>query len=286
MNGKKRRDVGGNRLEQEMPQKIRRTNDDRSADATKIAAQVLKDGESLRPKSRKELRDAKKALKKEAVKAAAQTFTLSEEDQREEKIRLRKENRKELLQEHERLRLRELRKEKKIRKQKKVNRLKNSPGGAHAAQARKILKKKQEDNVNKSEKGKKSSQDTDITMDVFNKVFNGSNDDNTGDTTLRLGVKYVDVIVGKGPMVEHLSMVTVKYKLTGGKFGAIIDSSNKFTFRLGKGEVIQGWDIGLLGMREGGRRQLVVPPKAGYGSKDIGAGAGATLFFDISLLSC
>ena len=49
--------------------------------------------------------------------------------------------------------------------------------------------------------------------------------------------------------------------------------------------VIQGWDIGLLGMHEGGRRKLIVPPKAGYGSQDIGAGSGAMLYFDITLLS-
>ena len=49
--------------------------------------------------------------------------------------------------------------------------------------------------------------------------------------------------------------------------------------------MIQGWDIGCQGMREGGRRKLIVPPKAGYGSQDIGAGPGATLFFDITLLS-
>lgn len=48
--------------------------------------------------------------------------------------------------------------------------------------------------------------------------------------------------------------------------------------------VIKGWDIGVVGMKVGGRRQLIVPPKAGYGGEDIGAGPGAVLFFDITLL--
>jgi FKBP-type peptidyl-prolyl cis-trans isomerase len=81
-------------------------------------------------------------------------------------------------------------------------------------------------------------------------------------------------------------MVTVKYKLTAGKFGATLDSSKKFSFRFAMGEVIQGWEIGMEGMRQGGKRRLIVPPKAGYGSQDIGAGSGAILYFDITLLSC
>jgi FKBP-type peptidyl-prolyl cis-trans isomerase len=63
------------------------------------------------------------------------------------------------------------------------------------------------------------------------------------------------------------------------------NSNKKFTFRLGKGEVIQGWDIGMMGMRQGGTRHLIVPPKAGYKSEDIGAGPGGLLYFDITLLS-
>jgi FKBP-type peptidyl-prolyl cis-trans isomerase len=123
-------------------------------------------------------------------------------------------------------------------------------------------------------------------MKVLNQVFHGSNDDATGATTLRLGVKYVDVVEGKGPEAQNRNLVTVEYRLTAGKFGATIDSGSNFNFRLGKGEVIQGWDIGVVGMRVGGRRQLIVPPKAGYGGQDIGAGPGATIFFDITLLAC
>jgi FKBP-type peptidyl-prolyl cis-trans isomerase len=85
--------------------------------------------------------------------------------------------------------------------------------------------------------------------------------------------------------VKEHSLVNVKYRVTGGRFNTTLDSNNNFTFRVGKGEVIQGWEIGLMGMREGGIRRLTVPPKAGYGSKDIGGGPGATVFFDITLNS-
>jgi FKBP-type peptidyl-prolyl cis-trans isomerase len=53
---------------------------------------------------------------------------------------------------------------------------------------------------------------------------------------------------------------------------------------LGKGEVISGWDIGLEGMKVGGVRRLIVPSGAGYGNKDVGAGRGADLYFEVELL--
>ena len=66
--------------------------------------------------------------------------------------------------------------------------------------------------------------------------------------------------------------------------GKLLDSSGNFGFRLGKGEVIEGWDIGVAGMRVGGTRRLIVPREAGYGNKDVGAGRGADLYFEIELL--
>lgn len=104
---------------------------------------------------------------------------------------------------------------------------------------------------------------------------------------MRKGVKYLDIIVGNGPHVRDRKKVRVKYTLRSkSKAGKVLDSSDNFGFRLGKGEVIEGWDIGLEGMRQGGLRHLVIPPEAGYGRKDIGAGPGADLYFEITLLSC
>jgi len=198
-------------------------------------------------------------------------------------------------------------KTKKNRKRKKLNRELNAKGGANNS------KKKQKEaaatdtddcddkdapantnnnNNNKSAKKKqnenKGKQERDASMDAFRSVFHGNNGaaEKGGMTTSRLGVQYEDKVVGKGKLVKDEVPITVKYELTGGQFGAVIDSSKKFTFRPGMGEVIRGWDIGLEGMREGGRRKLIVPPKAGYGGRDIGAGPGALLYFDVILLSC
>eukprot|EP00551_Chaetoceros_affinis_P005346 CAMPEP_0203662622 /NCGR_PEP_ID=MMETSP0090-20130426/526_1 /ASSEMBLY_ACC=CAM_ASM_001088 /TAXON_ID=426623 /ORGANISM="Chaetoceros affinis, Strain CCMP159" /LENGTH=258 /DNA_ID=CAMNT_0050525437 /DNA_START=13 /DNA_END=789 /DNA_ORIENTATION=+ len=101
------------------------------------------------------------------------------------------------------------------------------------------------------------------------------------------GVQYCDIVVGKGPVVQDRKKVRVSYKLRAKhKTGKILDSSSNFGFRMGKGEVIPGWEIGLLRMRQGGTRHLIIPPNAGYGNKNIGAGAGALLYFEVTLLSC
>jgi FKBP-type peptidyl-prolyl cis-trans isomerase len=101
------------------------------------------------------------------------------------------------------------------------------------------------------------------------------------------GVKYCDILLGKGPLIEAGKKVQVKYVLRAEhKQGKVLDSGENFSFRLGKGDVISGWDIGLLGMKEGGIRHLIVPPKAGYGSKDIGGGPRALLYFEVTLLQC
>lgn len=104
----------------------------------------------------------------------------------------------------------------------------------------------------------------------------------------RKGVQYKDVEVGEGPEVRKGKQIQVRYTLRDMPDGAgrVIDSSSNFGTRLGKGEVVVGWDIGLEGMRQGGTRQVTVPPQAGYGQKDIGAGKGAMLYFEIKLLAC
>lgn len=108
------------------------------------------------------------------------------------------------------------------------------------------------------------------------------------------GTSYTDTRVGTGAVALPGVRVTVHYTgwlLTGGKRGKKFDSSRDrnqpFTFSLGAGEVIPGWDDGVAGLKVGGARTLVVPPARGYG--DEGAGAdippGATLIFDVSLIA-
>ena len=102
------------------------------------------------------------------------------------------------------------------------------------------------------------------------------------------GMLITDVRVGDGEEAEPGDTVTVHYSLVLGD-GTLVDSSyardEPFTFDLGSGQVIQGWDLGVAGMKVGGHRKLMVPPELGYGV----AGAGpippyATLLFDIELL--
>jgi len=102
------------------------------------------------------------------------------------------------------------------------------------------------------------------------------------------GVKYCDVLLGKGHVIEYRKNVRVKYVLRAKeKHGKVIDSSDDFGFKMGKGEVISGWEIGLQGMKQGGVRHITVPPQAGYGlTNNIGAGKGGLLYFEVTLLKC
>jgi FKBP-type peptidyl-prolyl cis-trans isomerase len=100
----------------------------------------------------------------------------------------------------------------------------------------------------------------------------------------------VDVVVGKGKEAKAGNRVTVHYRgrLTD---GTVFDESYKrgqpFEFNLGAGEVIQGWDKGVAGMKEGGKRKLTIPPHLGYGPNGAGGTIppNATLIFDVELLN-
>lgn len=99
-----------------------------------------------------------------------------------------------------------------------------------------------------------------------------------------------DTKVGNGAEAKSGQSVTVNYTgyLTDGtKFDSSLDAGQPFTFALGAGEVIKGWDEGVEGMKVGGTRTLTIPPAMGYG--DQGAGGvippGATLYFEVELLA-
>ncbi|KAF7531493.1 hypothetical protein G7054_g8843 [Neopestalotiopsis clavispora] len=101
------------------------------------------------------------------------------------------------------------------------------------------------------------------------------------------GVTIDDRKIGKGRPAKNGNKVGVRYigKLQDGK---VFDSNKKgkpFTFGLGKGEVIKGWEIGLEGMQVGGERRITIPPKLAYGSRSQpGIPGNSTLVFDIKLL--
>jgi hypothetical protein len=98
--------------------------------------------------------------------------------------------------------------------------------------------------------------------------------------------RWVDLKVGTGPAVRTGDSVTVNYVLTL-ESGAPVDRSQApFSVAIGKGQLIQGFDKGLLGMQAGGRRKLIIPPNEGYGPTGAPpvVPPNATLVFDIQLL--
>ena len=98
-----------------------------------------------------------------------------------------------------------------------------------------------------------------------------------------------DLVVGTGAEATEGRDVQVHYTgwlESGARFDSSLDRGKPFRFELGAGQVIQGWDRGVAGMKVGGKRKLVIPPELGYGARGAGAviPPGATLVFEVELL--
>jgi peptidylprolyl isomerase len=102
------------------------------------------------------------------------------------------------------------------------------------------------------------------------------------------GLKYIDEVVGTGESPRPGSPVTVHYTGTlanGTKFDSSVDRGKPYEFQIGTGSVIKGWDEGIMTMKVGGKRRLIIPPELGYGARGNGSiPPNATLYFDVELL--
>ena len=106
--------------------------------------------------------------------------------------------------------------------------------------------------------------------------------------TTELGIE--DLVVGTGAEAQAGQLVTVDYTgwlADGTKFDSSLDRGQPFEFALGQGQVIKGWDKGVVGMKVGGKRRLIIPPELAYGKNGTGTTIppNATLTFEVELLA-
>ena len=113
--------------------------------------------------------------------------------------------------------------------------------------------------------------------------------DMTNAVTTKSGLKYVDTQVGTGASPQSGQVVTVHYTgrlADGTKFDSSLDRGQPFSFVIGTGQVIRGWDEGVATMKVGGKRRLIIPPQLGYGERGFSniIPPNAVLHFDVELL--
>jgi FKBP-type peptidyl-prolyl cis-trans isomerase len=103
------------------------------------------------------------------------------------------------------------------------------------------------------------------------------------------GLEYEDLVVGAGASPRVGQTVVVHYTgwlTTGKKFDSSVDRNQPFTFPLGQGRVIKGWDEGVASMKVGGKRKLTIPPQLAYGDRGFPGAIppNSTLVFEVELL--
>ncbi len=113
-------------------------------------------------------------------------------------------------------------------------------------------------------------------------------------TTTESGLQYEDTTPGSGAEAKAGHTCSMHYAgwlwvsgATGSRFDSSLDRGQPFSFRLGSGEVIRGWDEGVAGIKIGGKRTLIIPPQLGYGARGAGGviPPNATLLFEVELLT-
>ncbi len=111
----------------------------------------------------------------------------------------------------------------------------------------------------------------------------------SSDATISAKLEIQDIKVGTGSAVKAGNTIKIHYTGTltnGQKFDSSIDRGQPFETQIGVGKVIKGWDLGVVGMKTGGKRKLIIPPDMGYGAQGMGnvIPPNATLIFDLELL--
>ncbi len=109
------------------------------------------------------------------------------------------------------------------------------------------------------------------------------------EVTTSSGLQYIELAVGTGEAARAGQTVIVHYTgwlENGKKFDSSVDRGQPFSFPLGAGRVIKGWDEGVQGMKVGGKRKLIIPSNLGYGARGAGGviPPHATLIFEVELL--
>ena len=106
--------------------------------------------------------------------------------------------------------------------------------------------------------------------------------------TTASGLMYEDQVTGNGAEAKAGNTVEVHYTGTfkdGKKFDSSLDRGEPFSFPLGKGRVIKGWDEGVAGMKVGGKRKLIIPAELAYGNRNMGKiPPNSELIFEVELL--
>lgn len=136
---------------------------------------------------------------------------------------------------------------------------------------------------------KKSTNTENTTQKSKQISLENQNKSKAEETSPAMKLKIEDLKLGNGKEAkkdDQLRVHYVGYLSNGTKFDSSYDFGRPFSFQLGAGKVIKGWEEGLSGMKEGGKRKLTIPPDLAYGSRGAGAliPPDATLIFEVELL--